>query len=100
MNIAVIRLNSELSRFETWQQMSDDFRAEVLNRSGQNDLPGVLNALDLIFDMGCPGEEPKVRPQVFGKYPDDYRLIGNLYDAIDAVINGKGFSRRSGKRCL
>jgi len=49
-------------------------------------LKGVLNAIETIFDLGCPGENPKDKPELFGVYPDDYRLIGGLYDKIDSEL--------------
>ena len=42
-------------------------------------------SLDTIFDLGGSDTNPKGYPQMFGSV-NDYRLIGGLYDKIEAVL--------------
>jgi len=76
----------ELNGFPDFRKMSKPMRSEIIRRAGGQGLKGVLNAIETIFDLGCPGENPKDKPELFGVYPDDYRLIGGLYDKIDSEL--------------
>jgi len=77
----------ELNGFPDFRKMTKGMRAEIIRRALElsQGLPGVLKALDMIFDLGNTFSNPKGKPELFGNI-SDYGLLCDLYNRINSEL--------------